>query len=139
MRFFFDNCLSSNLTAAMQLLNKPHHEIEHLSDRFDPGALDHHWLKAISGDKGLIVVSGDPAITSSKKEKEAWRSSGLTSFFFGGGFADKSRWIQVLEVVRYWPEILRVAHEAKPGTGYLLPLGGNKAKLLYDPFRSSSR
>ena len=92
MRFLFDNCISSNLTDAMRLLNEPHHQIEHLTDRFDPDALDPDWLHAISVERELIVVSADPAITSSKKEREAWRSSGLTSFFFGGGFADRHRW-----------------------------------------------
>lgn len=118
----------------MKLLNKPYHQIEHLVDRFDPDALDPYWLSEISVEPDLILVSADPAITSSKKEKEAWRSSGLTSFFLGGGFADRHRWTQVLEVVRYWPEILRLAHDARPGTGYLLPLGGTKPKLLYDPY-----
>jgi hypothetical protein len=132
VRFFFDNCLSINLTKAMRLLNEPHHEIQHLTDRFDAGALDPDWLLAIAAEKDLILVSGDPAITSSKKEKEAWRSSGLTSFFFGGGFSEKNRWVQTLEVVRYWPEIVQAAREAKTGTGFLLPLKGTKPKLLYD-------
>jgi hypothetical protein len=70
VRFFFDNCISSNLTDAMRLLNEPHHQIEHLTDRFDPDALDPDWLHAISVERELIVVSADPAITSSKKESK---------------------------------------------------------------------
>ena len=87
MRFFFDNCISVNLAEAMRLLNQPQHEIEHLTNRFSPDALDVDWISVVAADPELILVSGDPAITTSKKEREIWRPSGLTSFFLGGEFA----------------------------------------------------
>ena len=136
MRFFFDNCISVNLTEAMRLLNEPHHEIEHLTKRFSPGALDVDWIPVVAADPEIILVSGDPAITTSKKEREIWRPSGLTSFFFGGEFARLSRWPQVAEVVSWWPAIVAKAREAPRGTGYLLPLKGSKKgpKPIYAPF-----
>lgn len=135
MRFFFDNCISVNLAEAMKLLNRPHHDIQHLQDRFPPGVDDVEWLTTIAADLDLVVISADPAITSAKKEKEVWRRTGLTSFFFGAGFAEKDRWIQTLEVVRWWPVILRAAHEADRGTGFLLPFKGREIKPFYLPFR----
>jgi hypothetical protein len=137
VRFFFDQCVSVNLAAAMRLLNEPHHEIEHLTGRFSPDALDVDWIPVVAADPDMILVSGDPAITTSKKEREIWRSSGLTSFFFGGDFARLSRWPQVAEVVSWWPEILRQAKDAPRGTGYLLPLRGSKKgpKLIYQPVK----
>jgi len=142
VRFFFDNCMSSNLTEAMRLLNRPHHEIEHLTDRFSPDVQDTDWLPAVAPDKDLILVSADPAITSGRKEREVWLRTGLTAFFFGGGFADKGFWPQTLEVVRWWPEIVTAARETtakgERGTGYLLPLGGRgKPRPLYAPFRGA--
>lgn len=135
MRFFFDNCISSNLTAAMRLLNTPHHEIEHLTERFLPDALDEDWLPALSHEHDLIIVSADPTITSAKKEREIWRQSGLTSFFFGGDFSRLHIWTQVCEVVNWWQEIVREANQAPHGTGYLLPLKGSKKgpKRIYEP------
>lgn len=91
----------------------------------------------VAADPELILVSGDPAITTSRKEREIWRQSELTSFFFGGHFARLSIWAQVAEVVNWWPEIVREAREAPRGTGYLLPLRGSKKgpKAIYVPFR----
>jgi hypothetical protein len=135
VKFFFDNCISSNLTEAMRLLNEPKHEIEHLTKRFDAGALDEDWLPKIAADPTLILVSADPAITTAQKQREIWRRTGLTSFFFGGGFSELNPWKQVCEVVNWWTEIVREAKEATRGTGYLLPLrGSNKGpKRIYDP------
>jgi hypothetical protein len=87
VKFFFDNCISSNLTEAMRLLN-PHHSIEHLTKRFAAEALDIEWIPVVAQDPEVIVLSGDPTITTAKKEKEVWKESGLTGFFFGGGFGD---------------------------------------------------
>ena len=83
----------------------------------------------------MIIVSGDPAITTSRKEREIWRQSGLTSFFFGSGFSELRVWPQVCEVVNWWTEIVREAKECPPGTGYLLPLRGSRKgpKRIYEP------
>lgn len=138
MRFFFDNCISVNLTEAMRLLNAHHHEIEHLTKRFPPDALDEEWLPLLAPEVDLIIVSADPTITTAKKEREIWRQTGLTSFFFGGGFSDKAKWTQVCEVVNWWTEIVRLAHQAPRGTGYLLPLNSKKPKKIYDPASGKS-
>ena len=123
MKFFFDNCISSNLTEAMRLLN-PQHSIEHLTKRFQPEALDVEWIPVVAEDRDIIVVSGDPTITTAKKEKAVWKEAGLTGFFFGGGFGDLGKWEQVREVVNWWPEIVRQAKTAQRGSGFLLPLHG---------------
>jgi hypothetical protein len=137
VKFFFDNCISSNLTEAMRLLTRPHHEIEHLTARFAADAKDVDWLPKLAPETGLIIVSGDPTITTARKEREIWRATGRTSFFFGGGFSDQGRWAQVCEMVNWWQEIVREAKEAVPGTGFLLPLRGKKAKVIYEPFEST--
>jgi hypothetical protein len=133
VRFFFDNCISSNLAAAMKLLVRPHHYIEHLTDRFPDNADidDEDWIPQVAAVRDLILVSGDPAIMSSEKEKAVWRSSGLTAFFMGGKYARSDKWPQVVEMVHWWPEIIRTAQTAPAGAGYLLPLKGKKPKLIY--------
>jgi len=138
VRFFFDNCISVNLTDAMGLLTAPYHDIEHLTTRFSPDALDVEWIPVVARDTDIVLVSGDPAITTSKKEKEIWRQSRLTSFFFGGDFAQLPIWSQVTEVVNWWPQIVLTAKSEPPrGTGYLLPLKGSKKapKLIYEPVK----
>jgi len=136
VRFFFDNCISSNLTEAMRLLNRSHHEIQHLTDRFPADVLDEVWLPALAPESDLIVISADPSITSAKKERAIWERTGLTSFFFAGNFADRRFWVQTLEMVRWWPEIVLTAKDAKKGTGYLLPFKGTGSpRLFYQPYR----
>jgi PIN like domain len=134
VRFFFDNCISTKLTQAMVLLNKPHHQIVHLAERFDPETDDEVWIPHVAAEQDLILVSADPAITSSEKEKAVWRSSKLTAFFFGAGFPEEERWAQVVEVTRWWMDIVRTAKDAPRGAGYRLPLRSKKGPVkIYDP------
>jgi hypothetical protein len=91
------------------------------------------WLPQLAPETDLIIVSADPAITSARKEREIWKQTRLTSFFFGGGFSEQPIWTQVTEVVNWWPTIVREAKEAKRGTGFLLPLRSTKAKRIYEP------
>jgi PIN domain-containing protein len=133
VRFFFDNCMSKKLTMAMKLLCGDQHQIEHLTERFDPDTGDEVWIPAVASDPDFIIISADPAITTSKRQREAWQESRLTAFFFGGGFADRGFWIQALEVVRWWPKIIEVARSARRGSGYLLPFKGSEPKPLYPP------
>jgi hypothetical protein len=119
----------------MRLLNEHQHRIEHLTNRFSPDVLDVVWIPQIASDPEIVLVSADPAITTAKKERQIWRQSGLTSFFLAGGFSQLAKWKQVCEVVNWWPEIVRQAHSAARGSGYLLPLRGARKgpKLIYDP------
>ena len=121
----------------MKLLVRPHHHIEHLTERYpdNPETEDEIWIPQVAAVGDLILVSGDPSITSSEKEKAVWRSSGLTAFFMGGKFARSDKWAQVIEMVNWWPVIVRTAQDAPRGSGYLLPLmGWNKGpKLIYTP------
>ena len=135
MKFFFDNCVSSNLTAAMRQLNDPVHEIVHLVDRFPPDALDVDWLPKLAPEADLVLISADPGIVSDRKEREIWRATGLTSFFLSRGYSEQPIWTQVIEVVTWWPEIVRTAKGATRGSGYLLPLRGYKKgpKSIYTP------
>lgn len=125
----------------MRLLNEPKHTIEHLTVRFRPEAKDVEWLPEIATDPELILISGDPAITTSKKEREIWRQCGMTSYFFAAGFTELQTWKQVIEVVTWWPVIVLHAKDAPRGSGYLLPVKGhNKGpKSIYDPSKFSDR
>jgi hypothetical protein len=141
VKFFFDNCISPKLTAAMQLLCAGHHNVEHLTTRFAADTSDIDWLRALAAQLAAqpetIIISGDPAITTAKKEREVWRASSLTSFFFGGGFTERNFWVQASEVVRWWPAVVMTARDAPCGSGYLLPMGGTTPKPFYQPLSSS--
>ncbi len=70
MRFFFDNCISPRLTAAMKQLCLGRHEIEHLTDRFPDDTDDIEWIPVLAADSGIILISADPNIANGKKERE---------------------------------------------------------------------
>lgn len=80
-----------------------------------------------------MIVSGDPRITRGRIEREAWRESGLTGFFFSGGWASKSFWKQAEHLISWWPRIVLTSREALPGTGYLVPLQGKTMRKIYEP------
>lgn len=117
----------------MKLLVHPHHHIEHLTDTFPEDALDEVWIPQVAARGDVILVSGDPAITTGEKERAVWRSSRLTAFFLGGKYARKGKWGQVVEMVHWWPDIVLTAQTARRGSGYLLPLRGKEPKLIYQP------
>ena len=99
-RFFLDNCLSPRFARALRELAEPQgFEIVHHGERFERNAPDADWLHALGVDGGWIIVSGDPRITRSKVERSAWQESGLTAFFFAGGWSSKSYWKQAADVV----------------------------------------
>ncbi|MEO7083817.1 MAG: hypothetical protein ABI442_20210 [Gemmatimonadaceae bacterium] len=141
MKCFFDNCISSNLTEAMRLLVAPIHEIEHLAKDFSADALDAEWLQMLAERKDAILVSADPTIATAKKEREVWRSVGVTPVFFGGNFSQLPIWTQVCEVVNWWPEIVRTAKDAPRGAGFFLsPKAGKKTpKPICAPYGTGNK
>lgn len=132
MRFFFDNCLSPQLPAVLKAAGEGKKlEIIHLTDRFDAATPDYEWIAALGKEGGWIIVSGDERIRSAKVNKEAWRESGLTSFFFVSPFQTSQRVKQCEELLRWWPEILFHARRFPSGHGFRLPMRGKDAQKVY--------
>jgi len=134
LRLFIDNCISINLAEGIRVLAKiQQYEIVHLREKFDPAVLDVEWIPALAHEGDWVIVSGDPRISRSKAERAAWHESGLTAFFFSDGFPNKRYWKQAEILVHWWPQIVLTAREARPGSGFLIPLTGSDFKKIYDP------
>ena len=136
MNFFCDICISERLAAAINML-EPTHTIVHLADKFPCRDVeDATWIRTLAREGDWVIISGDPRITRGREERRAWLESGLTAFFFGGGYASKNFWKQVEIFARWWPQITREAREyreGKPGDGYVMQPGGSKWKVIHRP------
>lgn len=131
MRFFLDNCISLAMARAVkELASAKGIEVIHLSDRFARDTPDPIWLSEL-GAEGWIIVSGDTRISKSKVERLAWHESGLTVFFLDDGWSSKNFWVQAAELVRFFPEILRVAKDHPSGAGFLLKFKANSVRQIY--------
>lgn len=132
MKFFLDQCISINIARGLQHFVSPdRHEIVHIQEKFGPGIKDTVWIPELRADGGdWIIVSGDPRITSSPAEKRAWMESGLTAFFFQD-LSRHGRWVQLLEVVRFWPEIEQKARAAHSMRGYICPFKAKELRQIY--------
>lgn len=118
----------------MKVLNENQgHGITHLREKFPEGADDPVWIFALGVEEGWIIVSGDPQITRGRAEREAWRESKLTAFFLGSGWASRKYWVQIEELVRWWPKIIEQAQKAEKGTGFILPFKAKEMKVIYSP------
>ena len=131
MNFFLDNCISPRLVKALSILAEPQQlNIVHLSEKFSRDEKDEIWIPALASEGDWVIVSGDPRITRGKQQRKAWLESGLTAFFLGAGFSEKTIWKQAAELFRWWPDIIIEARQAKKGSGFLLHSGAAKMKQI---------
>lgn len=134
MRFFLDNCISPYIADGLRsLATLQKYEIVHLREKFDGDADDVDWIPALAADGDWVIVSGDPRISRSPPEQQAWYESGLTAFFFASGFTEKRFWKQAEIVVRWWPRLVLQARECKQGSGFIMPNEGKKFRSIYEP------
>ena len=132
MKFFLDNCISVHYARALRVLTEfQKYEIVHLSEKFAKDTKDIVWIRELAKENDWVIISGDPRISRNKAEREAWHESGLTAFFFGDGWASRKYWKQAEDIVRWWPDIVLAAREAKKGTGFLLSLKATSMKEIY--------
>lgn len=131
MRFFVDQCISVNIAHGLREFTKPdRHEIWHLQDKFAANVKDPDWIRALRDDGDWIIVSGDPRITTSKPDREAWMESGLSAFFFQD-LARRQHWVQLQEIVRCWPLIVERAKTLRSPHGYLLRFKHKELQQIY--------
>ena len=135
MRFFFDNCVSSNLVEALRCLDKRHHLVHH-REKFDPDTPDPIWIGALAQEGDWIIVSGDPRISRGQAERAAWIESRLTAFFCGDAWGSRKLMTQASEMLRWWDDIIELSKKAAQGSGYLLEFKTKEPTQIYP---SSSR
>jgi hypothetical protein len=122
LKFFFDTCVSSRIVRALKIIAEYQgFEIVHLDDKFKAASTpDPEWLSALSKEGDWIIISGDPKISRSKAERAAWKEAGLTTFFLTDGWGNRNLYDQTAELIRRWPDIVRVARECTKGSGFLI-------------------
>lgn len=141
MRFYFDECISPYIARAVKAFAAGARiAVDCALDKFprDGGGTDPEWLGVLASESrdapgdGWVVISADPAITKNERNKAAWRESGLTAFFFVGKFANSGPYVQFQEMATRWQEIVRLANESPPGSGFLVYLRG-EIRPVYGP------
>ncbi len=134
MKFILEHSLSPSLSEILAILEGPAgHTVDHLRRFYPQETKDAVWLPRLAQDApDVVVITADPRITRSPQERAAWRESGLTIFFLRS-FADLSSWEQAWRIVKWWPEIVKCADSAKPGTGYLVSVHGKIEQLKTSP------
>lgn len=131
MRFFFDNCISPAIAAAMQDLSaKTQDAVVHLREKFPPDVKDDVWLPTLAKEGGWIVISGDGRILRTPHLRRIWLEAGLTTFFMVDEFANKKLLVQAEVVVHWWTDITDFAKKMERGAGFKVPLKGKKMEQV---------
>ncbi len=132
MKFFFDNCISPHLAKGFAAMSESQsHTIAHLRTKFDAETIDVDWIRELGREGDWVIVSGDARITRNPAEREAWRQSGLTAFFFLPPFQTDSFWVQAAALVKWWPEISLQAKRAPKHHGYYVPKSGKTLQKIH--------
>jgi hypothetical protein len=132
MRFFLDNCLAVRHARALHEILQPEHEVHHLKTKFLPDTKDEEWIRELGKEGRWIVISGDYRIGKNPHERAAWHESGLTVFFLAKGWMNIELRVQHMKLLRIIDDIIEEANHAKPGSGFMISMGG-KIEKVYQP------
>lgn len=110
MKFLFDNNLPPALARGMHELSQKEPDVEcvvALRDKFRTAAPDPEWMAALVSEGGWVVLSID-RFTKSAAEREMLRKQGLTVFVLDRQWS-KPYWEQASQLVRWWPNMVKMA------------------------------
>ena len=122
--FLFDNNMSPHLAWGMCGFGE---SAGHLSAFFPPDTPDVVWLEQ-AGRQGVAVVTRDLKFAWRPIERETLRIYRVGAFYLGG--KNLQHWQMVQQIVRHWPEMLRLSKETPRPFGYLLRPYGSKIERL---------
>jgi hypothetical protein len=130
LNFFFDNCISYRIAHAINALDERNNLVA-LRDKFPLDIKDPDWIRQLGADdQDGVIVSGDPAITRGKHEREAWLESGLTAFFWEPRWLKIKLWQQPILMLKWWPKIPDQALAVTSGAGFLIPVRGDRFRVV---------
>jgi len=135
LKFFFDTSISHRIPAAINALKEDietpqsKSEILHLREKFKSNVDDYDWLNTLVLEGGWVVVSADPRITRNELQKKIWREKNIVLFVLEKGWRGQKLWDRAWRLVRVWPDILKTAKKAKPGSAYKISVHCKIAKL----------
>lgn len=134
MNLFFDNNISPRLARTVKAFfaeKRGEHDAFHLKDLFPPNATDVEWFHGLT-ERGMnwVIVTSDLRITKNKYELIAWQESGYPILFLAKGWTNLSKFDYVSKFFHHLPHVLDRVQKARPGTGYLIQVTGQKYKKL---------
>jgi hypothetical protein len=132
VKVLLDHNLSPRLARALNALFGDDHEVVSLRDKFAPNTPDVEWIAKLSAEGGWVVISGDRAISRTRAEYQAFRSSKMTGFFLSRGLQKANVQQQMARLLVLWEAMEALASSAKGGTMYELPMKSTKIKKLKD-------
>jgi hypothetical protein len=124
VKFFFDNNLAPKIAKGLNGFVSPDHEVIHLKDQFSADTRDIDWMKALAGEKDLIIITGDVRIGKNPQEVRAWKQAGHTIFFLKQGWIGLEFWVQAQKFVKCFPSIIAKAKSAQRGSSFMVSVNG---------------
>jgi PIN like domain len=125
VRFFLDNNLPPKVAHALDCLLEPKDSAEHLRDKFPADTPDEVWMAELGREADLIILSGDSAISRNPHEVRAWKEAGHPIFFLKPAWIHLQIWEFASKLFHCFPEIMKLAQKARPGSGFLVPVRGS--------------
>lgn len=120
----FDECLSHRIVEAMRALGPPAGiTLQHPGEVGEQSLADVDWIASFRAAGGRCIVTGDPKMRGRIAERAALEASGLVAIFppIKGWYDRLKRYGQAAFLIRWLPEIARLAQEAEPGSHFRLP------------------
>ncbi len=123
MKIHLDACISAHLGRALRELERrpggP--EICIHEEEFSPDTKDVDWIPKLKSLGVTILITADARIFANPDERRAWNEAGILTYFVSSKFASSSAWVQVEELISWWPHIIQHARKASPGSAWRLP------------------
>lgn len=120
MRFILDENMSPRLVDALAALDDIH-AIDHVRRRFGAGGSDISWITQCGLEGDWVAVTNDHHLRTRVHELKAWRDAGLIGFIMPKWFNQAGRWEQAAFLIRWWPQIVIDAGQARRGDMFFVP------------------
>ena len=129
MNVFFDENFADRIPHALEQLDAENHYF-HVVDVGWGATKDVAWLSQLPVDEHNVVFTLDRGISRNPVERTAWRESGAVIFFLKRSWQDVAPWDVAAKIITRWEVFLRKAEKARPGTGFIVPVSGNKIETI---------
>lgn len=115
MKIYIDENISPFLAHGLNVLEKPFNkdvEVLSIKDVFKEGAKDEYWIPKVGAENG-IVITQDYNIQRTRSQKVLYLKHGVGIFFFSSSKKGFSYWDMVLQIIKRWSSIKKLASKTK--------------------------
>lgn len=122
MKFVLDNNLPPVFARSLNALAESEpYDVIALRAEVPSFTDDLEWIPHFGGQGNCAVVSGDRRLRTRFHQLQALRQHKLTHLILAPGWSKLTLWNKAWLLVRWWPSIVEMATNAKPGTGFVIP------------------